>query len=394
MTLTTDSAALAAFCSRQTEAESIAVDTEFLRESTYWPQLCLVQVAGPDEAVAIDTLADGLDLAPLFGLLTDPKILKVFHSARQDLEIFFNLMTARGLEPPLPSPIFDTQVAAMVCGFGDQVGYDTLVRKLARAKIDKTTRFADWSRRPLSKRQIDYALSDVIHLRPVYAKLCRQLDQNGRITWLEEEMAILTNPATYVTDPEKAWRRLKPRSGDRRFLAVLRELAAWREREAQRRDQPRSHVLRDDRLLDIAAQRPSSVEELARARGVSRNLAEGRIGAGILEAVSAALSQPESAWPQAPQRKDLPPSLGPLIDLLKVTLKARCQEHGVAPKLVASVGDLEQIASGAGEGIPALSGWRRKVFGETALALKEGQLSIAVENGGLRFLPVNVERQA
>jgi len=246
MTLISDSAELAQFCSGQAKAEFITVDTEFLRDKTYWPQLCLVQLAGPDDVAAVDTLAPDLDLAPLIDLLRNPEILKVFHSARQDMEIFYHLMGC------LPAPIFDSQVAAMVCGFGDSVSYEILARKLADARLDKASRFADWSRRPLTERQLDYALADVIHLRPIYGKLQKMLDKNGRAGWLNEEMAVLTSPETYDLAPDLAWRRLKTRSTDRRYLAVLRLLAAWREREAQRRDVPRGRVLRDEQLYDIA----------------------------------------------------------------------------------------------------------------------------------------------
>ena len=246
MTLIADSAALAAFCTRQAKADFITVDTEFLRDTTYWPKLCLVQIGGPDEVAAIDTLAPDLDIAPMIDLLCDPAVLKVFHSARQDMEIFYHLMGR------LPAPIFDTQVAAMVCGFGDSVGYQTLARRLAGATIDKASRFADWSHRPLTKRQLDYALADVVHLRPVYRKLDKKLGRNGRAAWLKEEMAVLTDPATYALEPDTAWQRLKTRSNDRRYLSVLRALAAWRELEAQRRDVPRGRVMRDEQLFDIA----------------------------------------------------------------------------------------------------------------------------------------------
>jgi len=382
MTMITDSDALAAFCRRQAEAEFIAVDTEFMRDTTYWPKLCLTQIAGPDEAAAIDTLAPDIDLAPMFDLMKNKKILKVFHSARQDVEIFFLLMDC------LPEPIFDTQVAAMVCGFGDSVGYDTLVRKLTGTHIDKSSRFADWSHRPLKRRQIDYALSDVTNLRPVYRKLRRRLEKNGRIAWLDEEMAILTNPETYRLEPETAWRRLKTRSSDPRYLALLAALAAWREREAQRRDVPRNRVLRDEQMFDIAAHRPATAEELARTRGLSHDAARGRIGQAILEAVRAGLAVPDADCPTAPPRAERPAGLGPVMDLLKVLLKMRCEAHGVATKLVANTADLEAIAADDNAPVLALRGWRREVFGADALALKHGQLGLAVENRKIRVVPL------
>ena len=382
MTMIADSAELAAFCQRQAKAEYITVDTEFMRDSTFWPKLCLAQLGGPEEAVAIDTLAPGMDLAPLLDLMKNPKILKVFHSARQDLEIFFLLMDA------LPTPIFDTQVAAMVCGFGDSVGYDKLVRKLTGKRIDKSRRFADWSRRPLKDSQIDYAISDVVHLRPVYEKLRRQLEKRARTAWLDEEMAVLTNPDTYRLEPENAWRRLKTRSASPRYLAVLRALATWRESEAQRRDVPRNRVLREEQLFDIAAHHPSTTEELSHTRGMGRDAARGRIGQAILKALAEGMAVPEADCPAPPPQRDHPAGLGPLVDLLKVVLKLRCERHDVAQKLVASVADLEAIAADDDAQVRALSGWRREVFGETALALKQGRLGLGMEGKNLVMVPL------
>lgn len=379
MTLIADNASLAAFCERLSHAEFITVDTEFMREKTFWPQLCLVQVAGPDEARAIDPLAPGMDLAPLFELLANPKVLKVFHAARQDVEIFLHLSGA------IPTPLFDTQVAAMVCGFGDAVGYETLATQLAKARIDKSMRFTDWSARPLSERQLHYALSDVTHLRVAYEKLRRRLDKNGRLRWLDEEMAVLTDPATYRTEPEDAWRRLKPRSSSPRFLAVLRELAAWREREAQERDLPRQRVIRDEALLEIAAHAPTTVADLARTRGFSKSVAEGRQGAALLEVVGRGLAVPESDCPQPPERIELPRGLAPVVDLLKVLLKLKCDDHDVAQKLVASSSDLELIAADDNAQVPALLGWRRELFGEDALKLKHGRIALALAQGGKRL---------
>ncbi len=375
MTLITESAALGQFCARQAKAEFLAVDTEFLRDNTYWSILCLVQIGGPDEVAAIDSLAPGIDLAPLTDLLANPKILKVFHSARQDMEIFYRLMGK------LPAPIFDTQVAAMVCGFGDSVSYENLARKLAGAKVDKASRFADWSRRPLTQRQLDYALSDVTHLRPVSKKLRAKLDKNGRAEWLNEEMAVLTDPATYDLVPELAWRRLKTRSTDRRYLAVMRALATWRETAAQQRDIPRGRVLRDEQLFDIAAHTPKTVDELARTRGLGRDLARGRIGQGILEAVIAGLAVPEAERPKPAPRAELPKGLGPVVELLKVLLKMRSEEQNVAQRLVANSADLEAIAADDEAEVPALRGWRREIFGKDALDLKHGRVALSSAEG-------------
>jgi ribonuclease D len=377
MTITpiTDSEELKEFCRRQGRASYVTVDTEFLRDKTYWPILCLVQVAGPEEAVVIDPMAKDIDLAPLDRLLFNPKVLKVFHAARQDLEIFFH-RTGK-----VPSPIFDTQVAAMVCGFGDQVGYETIVNTVVGASIDKASRFADWSRRPLTQKQLEYALDDVVHLRPVYEELARSLEGSGRAEWLEEEMATLTDPATYRLDPEEAWRRIKSRGGNRRFFGVLKELAAWREREAQKRDIPRNRILRDDSLMDIAAHAPQSEEALARTRGLSKGYAEGKVGAGILQAVRRGLKLPEDEIPARPRRERLPQGIGPLTDLLKVLLKYECEKNNVASRLVASSEDLTRIAADDRADVPALRGWRRDLFGKTALDLKHGRVALSAKSG-------------
>ena len=374
MPMISDTGALDAFCQRLGGASYITVDTEFMREKTYWPQLCLVQVAGPDEARVIDAPAEGMDLSPLIEILMDDSVLKVFHAARQDLEIFYHMIGA------LPAPVFDTQVAAMVCGFGDQVGYETLIAKLTKASIDKSSRFTDWSVRPLSERQIAYALSDVTHLRQAYEKRRRRLSGNGREGWLDEEMAVLTSPGTYDMDPDKGFRRIKARRATPRFLAVLREVAAWRERDAQRRDIPRNRVLRDEALVEIAHQRPDTVDALARTRGLGRRLAEGRDGARLLEAVGKGLGVADVDCPAPDSKPVLPRGLGPVTDLLKVLLKMRCEEAGVARKLVASADDLESIAAfGDDAGVPALGGWRREVFGTDALRLRQGETALAVK---------------
>lgn len=386
MKLITDSAALAEFCGRQKGAEFITVDTEFMRERTYWPILCLVQVAGPEEAVAVDALAPGIDLAPLLALMNDTATLKVFHAARQDLEIFFHLSGA------VPEPLFDTQIAAMVCGFGDSVSYETLVHKLAGAALDKASRFTDWSHRPLTERQISYALGDVIHLRTVYERMLQRLGKNGRASWFTEEMAALADATLYRTEPAEAWHRFRLRGrADSRFLAVLRALAGWREAAAQQRDLPRGRILRDEALIEIASHAPRSVEQLARTRGLAKGIAEGRLGKEILDAVAEGVADKDPP-PAVPQKAQNPPGLGPLIELLRVLLKQRCEDFEVAQKLVASADDLEAIAADDQAEVPALSGWRREVFGADALALKHGSLALTAGRNGIELVPLPEHR--
>jgi len=381
----TDSARLAEFCTRLSTAEYVTVDTEFMRENTFWPVLCLVQLAGPKDAAAIDTLAPRLDLTPLYELLADEKVLKVFHAGRQDLEIFYH-RTGH-----VPHPVFDTQLAAMVCGFGDQISYENLLARTVGVTVDKASRFTDWSRRPLSERQLEYALDDVVHLRPVYEKLARRMKSTGRAHWLDEEMAVLTAPETYRMDPEEAWLRVKGRRGrGTRFLAILVELAAWREREAQRRDLPRNRILRDEAIMEIASHGPRKPETLAHVRGVSQKLAEGPIGEGILKAVEDGIRRPPHSLPATPEKPErLPPGLGPLTDLLKVLLKENCEKQNVAPRLVATADDLERIAADDEADVPALKGWRREIFGEQALALKHGKLALAADGRKIRMIPLD-----
>lgn len=381
-TIITSTAALAARCKAWREANFIAVDTEFMREKTYWPLLCLVQIGAPEEAVAIDPLAPGIDLAPLFDLLVDPGVLKVFHAARQDIEVFHHRMGR------IPAPIFDTQIAAMVCGFGEAVSYEKLVNRLAGAEVDKTMRFTDWARRPLTDRQVLYALSDVSHLRPIYQHLSAELERSGRRSWLDEELAALSDPKVYETDPREAWRRLKPRSGNRRYLAVLRELAEWREREAQRRDVPRNRIVRDEALAEIAAHAPRTVAELAKSRSMSAKVAEGPFGEAILAAVNRARELPEAECPELPPAPARPASGAPLVELLRVLLKLKSEESGVAPRLIASADDLDRIAAlGEAPEVAALHGWRFEVFGKDALALKQGRLALTSERGHILLVP-------
>ncbi len=384
VTVITESAALAELCARWRQAVYVTVDTEFMREHTYWPKLCLIQVGGPDESVVIDPQAEGIDLAPFFDLLADEAVLKVFHAARQDVELFHNL-TGR-----VPAPLFDTQLAAMVCGFGESVGYEKLAARLADAKVDKTSRFTDWARRPLTDRQLLYAVADVSHLRPIYDKLSAQLESNGRRSWIDEEMKILTSPATYENAPEEAWRRIKVRNGKPRFLAILREVAAWREREAQRRDMPRNRIIREEALTEIAAHAPANTEELARVRAISQKLAEGEMGNAILKTVQHALSLDKDCYPSLPAPLEKPIGMAPLMDLLKVLLKMRCEQSGVAQKLVATVSDLERFAAGD-KTSPLLSGWRRELFGEVALALMDGRVALTAANGQIQVIPQDEE---
>ena len=380
MNLITTPGELEAFCARQAAADFITVDTEFLRDKTYWPQLCLVQVAGPDEAAAIDALAPGLDLKPLLDLLANEKVLKVFHAARQDIEIFVNLTGT------VPTPLFDSQVAGMVCGYGDAVSYETLATKLAGAKIDKSSRFTDWAHRPLTERQLVYALADVTYLRTVYEKLKAKIEKSGRMEWLADEMALLTDPATYRVDPVEAWKRLKTRGGNKKFLAILKELAAWRELAAQSRDIPRGRILRDESLLEIAAHAPATIDDLARIRGLGRSVAEGKLGTDMIACVQRGLESPESLAPELPARTDLPPGLGPLVDLLRVLLKLRCEENDVAQKLVANGAELEMIAADDHAEVPSLTGWRFELFGRDALALKHGKLALTAQGKRIKVV--------
>ncbi len=372
--------ALAALCQRLRGERFVTVDTEFMRERTYWPELCVVQLAGTAEVAVVDAEAGGIDLAPLGALLADTAVTKVFHAARQDIEIFVLRFG------DVPRPLFDTQIAAMVAGFGDQVGYDALVASLTGGSIDKAHRFSDWAARPLSPAQITYAAADVTYLRGVYEKLCERLARDGRLEWVGEEMAALADPASYRPDPEAMWERLRPRSTNRRFLGILRAIAAWREREAQRSNIPRQRMLKDEMLLEIAATAPDDAETLARARGVTRGFAEGRTGASLLAAIAAAKTLPEDALPEAPGGRDGPRPSPALVSLLKVLLAAKCEQHNVAPRLLASSEEIERLAVEDAPDLPALSGWRREVFGEDALALKAGRIALGVEGRRVKLL--------
>ncbi|GHE85882.1 ribonuclease D [Aliiroseovarius zhejiangensis] len=376
ITITTTEA-LAEFCTRAATHPYVTVDTEFLRERTYYSKLCLVQLAVPgdadDNAVLVDPLVDGLSLDPLYDLFRDENVVKVFHAARQDLEIFF---VEAGV---FPHPLFDTQVAAMVCGFGDQAGYETLVRKIARAQMDKSSRFTDWSRRPLTEAQKKYAIGDVTHLRQIYEHLSAELEKSGRGAWVEEELAILTDPETYTIHPSDAWKRLKTRTNSSRFLGVAKELARFREAYAQSRNIPRNRVMKDDALLELASTKPRNMQDLGRSRLLLREARKGEIAEGILNAVTAGVEMAQEDLPRAPDKSRDKLQVNPaLADLLRVLLKARCEQEKVAQKLIASAADLDALAAGKRD-VQALRGWRAEVFGNDALRLCEGKLALAAK---------------
>jgi len=365
---------LAAVCTRMARHPFVTVDTEFLRETTYYPLLCVAQMASPEEAVVIDALATGIDLAPFFALMANEKIVKVFHAARQDIEIVWNMAKT------IPHPIVDTQVAAMVLGYGDSISYDQLVQRITGDTLDKSHRFTDWTRRPLSDAQIAYALSDVTHLRDVYTKLATDLDRRGRNNWVEAEMDVLTSPDTYRADPERAWERLKSRVRKPKELAVLIEIAAWREREAQSRDVPRGRVIKDDVLGDIAVQAPTTLERLANLRSLPKGFERSRWGEQIIEAVKRGLGRDHKTLPRLDRFR--PATNGAAtVELLKVLLRMTAERHSVAAKVIATVDDLDRIAADDDADVPAMKGWRRELFGEKALALKHGRLALAVDKG-------------
>jgi ribonuclease D len=374
MSLITTTQDLAQACARLAMHPFVTVDTEFLRETTYYPKLCLIQLASPDEAVLVDPLAPGIDLAPFLELMANEAVVKVFHAARQDLEIVWIIGRL------IPTPLFDTQVAAMVCGYGDSVGYEQLANDLAKARIDKSSRFTDWSRRPLSEAQLVYAESDVTHLRDIYLALDADIKASGRETWVAEEMSVLNSPGTYEVKPENAWQRLKGRIRKPKELALLMELAAWREREAQTRDVPRQRVLKDDAMMDIVQRAPRSVEALAELRSVPNGFERSRAGGEVLAAIERGLALDPKGLPRLERERGRAAN-GAVLDLLKVLLKAVADAERVAPKIIASSDDLEAIATDDLADVPALQGWRREVFGEKALALKSGTLSLKIARG-------------
>lgn len=367
---------LKALAEELSTAPYLALDTEFMRDSTYWPKLCLLQIAAPDVAAIIDPLAEDIDLAPFFELIKDPKIVKVLHAGRQDIEIFWHKGRV------IPDPLFDTQIVAMVCGFGEAASYETLARKLARAEVDKSARFTDWARRPLTKRQLEYALADVTHLRIIYDKLSTELTRTKRESWVAEEIEALKSQELYALDPTQAWKRLRPRTGNKRFLTALAAVAEWREREAQTRDVPRNRVLKDEVLLELAANPPEDGEALERIRSVPKGFAASRMGKSLLDAIAASKDAKPPEVPAEPERRRRRREPSPsAVDLLKTLLRLRAEEARVAPRLIANADDIERLAAGDDDGVAALSGWRNEVFGKDAVALRNGQLSIALENG-------------
>ncbi|MBB4001059.1 ribonuclease D [Aurantimonas endophytica] len=371
----TTTAALADACATFANAAFVTVDTEFIRETTFWPELCLVQMASDDLAVLVDPLADGIDLAPFFELMRDQRVVKVFHAARQDIEIIYKL---GGL---VPAPLFDTQVAAMVCGYGDSIAYDQLVARTSEGRIDKTSRFTDWRHRPLSEEQLVYALADVTYLRDVYRALKTHMEVEGRTDWLAEEMATLADPATYDLHPDDAWRRLKLRVRKPIELQVLKEVAAWREREAREIDKPRGRIIKDDAIYEIAQQQPRDEQALARLRTIPRGFERSNAGRDILAAVARALAVPKSDLPAIPRPPQLPEGTAAAVEFLKVLLKIVVEEKGVAAKMIASGDDLEKLAwKGEEAEIPALDGWRREIFGERALELLKGETGLVYRN--------------
>jgi ribonuclease D len=381
--------ALSAFVTELGQVPYLALDTEFLRDQTYYPKLCLIQVAAPGVEGIIDPLAPGMDLAPFYDLIRRSDIVKVMHASRQDIEIFY---LQGGV---LPDPLFDTQIAAMVAGFGDAASYETLARKIAHVEIDKSARFTDWSHRPLSKRQLEYAMADVTHLRVIYEWLQARLEKTGRSAWVAEEVAALQDPALYKLDPEQAWKRLKPRTTNKRFLAVLAALAAWREREAQNRDIPRGRVIKDEALTEIAAHPPETPEALERIRAVPKGFANSRMGKGLLEAIHQGVSAPPPEGAVAEnrqQRRRREPSPA-VVDLLKTLLRLRAEAAHVAPRLIANADEIERLAAGDDDDLPTLHGWRHEVFGKDAVALRKGELAIAVENGEAVVVELEEEDQ-
>jgi len=383
MTPITSNGELERFCAELAKRPFIAVDTEFMRETTYWPRLCLIQAAGPDIAAVIDPLAEGLDLKPFLDLMADAKIQKVFHAGRQDVEIFYNLGV-------IPHPLFDTQIAAMAAGFGEQIAYDALVRQFLRIDIDKSSRFTDWSRRPLSQTQLDYAAGDVVHLAELYPMLRERLEREGRLAWVEEEMAGLVDPSNYDMSPENAWRRLKPRRHAPKYIAVFKAVAAWRERTAQTRDQPRGRIIKDEAIDEIATQAPTDLEALSRLRAAPKGFSGSRFAPELLTVIKEALASPEAHAPHVEKPRSQPPPQGAsaVVELLKVLLKARAEEAGVASKLIATVADLEKIAADDDCDSPALHGWRRDAFGADALKIKRGELALVLDGGKVRVVEV------
>ena len=386
MNLITTQPALQALCDQLATQNYITIDTEFLREKTFWPKLCLIQTAAPDIEAMIDPLVEGLDLQPFFDLLSNKNLLKVMHGCRQDIEIFYN-MTQN-----IPQPLFDTQIAAMVCGFGDAVGYEALVKGTTGDKIDKTNRFTDWSQRPLSTAQLTYAQADVTHLRGAFEFLQKKLTENNRQTWVREEMEVLLNPALYIQDPANGWQRLRMQDRRPAVIGTLMKVTQWRDTEAQKRDVPRNRVLKDDAMREIALQRPKDKTALSRLRAVPRGFENSRFAAPVLAAVKEGKKLTTENMPDLPKLVSNRRSIAPLVDLLRVLLKQRSEATGVAPKLIASIADLERIASQEKDeyksDIAALQGWRYEIFGSYAEKLKSGKLALASQNNVVTLVEI------
>jgi ribonuclease D len=380
---------LARACAEIAQHPFVTVDTEFLRETTFWPELCLLQMACPGDAYIVDVLAIGLRLDPFFELMSNPRVVKVFHAARQDIEIIFNL---GGL---IPNPIFDTQVAAMVCGYGDSISYDQLVYRITSERVDKSSRFTDWKRRPLSQKQLEYALADVTHLRDVYQSIKANLEEQGRSDWVAEEMDILTSRETYDLPPEQAWQRLKLRVRKPRELALMKLIAAWRENMARQHNVPRGRIIKDEAIYEICAHPPQSLSDLSELRGLARGFDKGRYGSEMLALVKTALAMPKSQLPELPQPRQAPEGTGAATEMLKVLLKLIVEKHGVAAKIIATVDDLERIAADDTADVPALKGWRRQLFGKAALKLKNGGLALGFNGKSVTLIELgNAESDA
>ena len=382
MSVITKNDDLKALCDRLSNSEYVTVDTEFLRDKTYYSKLCLIQIADDNEYHAIDTLVGGLDLTPFYDLMENESVVKVFHAAKQDIEIFVNQASV------VPKPLFDSQIAAMVCGFGDSIGYEKLVMSICNKPLDKSTRFTDWSRRPLTERQIDYALGDVTHLRTIYKKLKENLEQSGRENWLDEELEELQDKETYIVHPENAWKRIKIRNSNRRFNAIVHKIAEWRETQAQTRNLPRNRVMRDEVLLELSAVRPQHTNALSSIRGLGANFASSQGGKSVIQVVKQAIEMPDDQLPIVSKRPPANQNNDPIIELLKVLLKLVCKSENVAPKLIANLEDLEKIADDDNAQVKALHGWRYDIFGKNALALKKGEVAFAIKNGEIALFPV------
>lgn len=380
MKVITKTSDLKDLCERAAQETFVTFDTEFVRETTYWSQLCLIQLGLSEEAFIIDPLSKELDLRPFFELLQNPHLVKVVHSGRQDVEIFYHM------SGQIPARLFDTQIAAMVCGFGESVGYDVLVQSYAKVSLDKSSRYTHWAQRPLTEKQLDYALGDVTHLRVIYEKLYAKLLKEDRLHWLEEELAILTDPKTYEIDPYNIWKRIKVRSPKPRMLGILREIAAWREFTAQRRNMPRGRILRDETMLELAAAAPKTRDELNRMRGMVGFLSEKNRGEELLALIQKGINLPLEDCPQIKKEVASPPGSSALLEMLKLLLKIKADKYNVAAKLIATSTDLEVIARTSDPNVPALEGWRREVFGNAALALKEGKVAIGIQNNRISLI--------